>query len=65
MKKFIPYEKLSKRKQRELDRERRGSWGEIKPVSRRVESAKRYDRQKAKQEGSDALSSLFFKERTR
>ena len=59
MEKFIPYEKLSKKKQRELARERRGSWGEINPVSRRVESGKRYNRRKAKQVDADALPSLF------
>lgn len=59
MEKFIPYEKLSKKKQRELDRERRGSWGVVNPVSRKVESAKLYNRRKAKQGDPDALPSFY------
>ena len=35
MEKFIPYEKLSKKKQRELDLKRRGSWGGLNPVTRK------------------------------
>ena len=58
MEKFIPYEKLSKKKRRELDRRRRGDWGEIKPVSRKIESGKIYKRKKAKQE-EDSDASLF------
>lgn len=44
MEKFIPYEKLSKKAQRELDRKKRGDWGAVKPVSRREESHKAYKR---------------------
>lgn len=43
--KFVPKEKLSKRKKRELDLKKRGTWGEVNPVSRKVESKKRYNRQ--------------------
>lgn len=46
--KFIPREKLSKKKRRELDNQKRNSWGEIKPVTRRVESRKDYNRQRGK-----------------
>lgn len=46
--KFIPKEKLSKKKRRELDNQKRNSWGEIKPVTRLVESKKRYNRQREK-----------------
>lgn len=40
MKPFIPYEKLSKKKKKELDSARRGSWNGVNPVTRRVESKK-------------------------
>ena len=50
MEKFIPYEKLSKKKKRELDKARRGTWGELRPVTRRTQSAKVYDRNKARKE---------------
>ena len=43
--KFVPREKLSKRRRRALDRERRAGWG-FSPVTRRVESKKAYDRKR-------------------
>ena len=48
MEKYIPYEKLSKKKQRELDAKRRGSWGSINPVTRKPKNPKAYDRQKVR-----------------
>ena len=48
MEKFVPYEKLSKKKRRALDRQKRNDWGDCKPVSRRIESGKIYKRKKAK-----------------
>lgn len=59
MQKFVPYEKLSKKKQRELDAVRRGSWGNLNPVSRKVESAKKYDRKKARKWKDDSMTVLF------
>ncbi len=47
MEKFIPYEKLSKKKKRALDAIRRGTWGAIKPVTRKPENSKAYNRKKA------------------
>lgn len=44
MKKFVPYEKLSKSKKRELDRQKRVTWGNVNPVTRKVESKKHYKR---------------------
>ena len=48
MEKFIPYEKLSKKEKRKLDAKRRGSWGEISPVTRKPENPKAYRRQQAR-----------------
>ena len=48
MDKFTPYEKLSKKKQRELDRTKRGTWGAINPVTRKPANPKAYNRQKAR-----------------
>ena len=61
MEKFIPYEKLSKKKKRELDRQRRGSWGVCSPVTRRPENPKAYNRQKTRQwsRGSRGVSFVF------
>ena len=47
MERFIPYEKLSKKKQRELDLKKRGSWGGLNPVTRKPLNPKAYDRRKA------------------
>ena len=46
MKKYVPYEKLSKKKRRQLDQIRRGTWGEINPVTRKSENPKAYNRRK-------------------
>ena len=47
MEKFIPFEKLSKKKQRELNAIRRKDWNGINPVTRKTENPKAYNRKKA------------------
>ncbi len=63
-KKFIPFEKLQKKKQREIMAAKRGSWGDINPVTRKPENPKAYNRKKTdqwlKDERAD-LSFLFFR----
>ena len=44
MEKFIPYEKLSKKKKRELDAKRRGTWGALNPVTRKSPDPRAYNR---------------------
>lgn len=46
--KYIPYEKLSKAKKRELDRKKRNTWNNVKPVTRVHKSAKDYSRKSKK-----------------
>ncbi len=46
MEKFIPYEKLSKKKRRELDAARRGSWGGVNPITKKPQNSKAYNRRK-------------------
>ena len=58
MEKFIPYEKLSKKRKRALDAARRGSWGGLSPVTRRPENPKAYKRKKARIE--DELDRAFY-----
>ncbi len=48
MEKFIPYEKLSKKEKRKLDRSRRSSWGELNPVTRKPANSRAYNRSKAR-----------------
>ena len=45
MEKFVSYEKLSKKKKRELDAARRTTW-DISPVTRKPENPKAYKRKK-------------------
>ena len=49
MEKFIPHEKLSKKKKRELAATRRVRW-ERSPVTRRPANPRAYDRKKARKE---------------
>ena len=60
MEKFTPYEKLSKKKKRELDAGRRTVWA-ISPVTRRPDNPKVYNRKKAQKREDDSASvfSLF------
>ena len=65
MDKFVPYEKLSKKKKRQLDAEKRGSWYGLNPTTRKPKNPKAYDRKKARcrrDDSSNVLSSfqLFF-----
>jgi hypothetical protein len=45
--KHISYDKLSKKKQRQIDRLKRGTWYGVNPVTRAPKSSKAYDRRKA------------------
>ena len=47
MEKFIPYEKLSKKKQRELNAMKRVTWGSFNPVTRKPANPKAYNRRTA------------------
>ena len=47
MKQMIPYQKLQKKKQRELNTKRRSTWGNVVPVTNSPTSKKVYNRKKA------------------
>lgn len=57
MEKYVPYEKLSKKQQKAINAQKRGSWGGINPVTRKPEHSKAYNRQKAKKWKFDSDSS--------
>ena len=59
MGKFIPYEKLSKKKKREFDRKRRVEWS-MNPVTRRPENPKAYKRRKARLWDDSSSGSFVF-----
>ena len=46
MSRFIPYQKLQKKQQRAIDREKRGSWGEVQPITRCPARSDAYNRSK-------------------
>lgn len=59
MEKFIPYEKLSKKQQRERNKKHRVTWG-FSPVTRNTQNPKAYNRQKARKWNPDDFQSVPF-----
>lgn len=60
MEKFVPYEKLSKKKKRELDLKKRKTWGNVNPITRRSANPKAYNRQKARKIDDDFTGLYSF-----
>lgn len=60
MEKHVCYDKLTKKKQREIDGRKRGTWYGISPVTRRPESSKAYNRRKAQDWKKDSGLALFL-----
>ena len=60
MKAFVPYEKMSKKQKKEIDRARRAGWGEIVPVTKKIESAKMYNRKKHQRGEFDSGAGVFL-----
>lgn len=48
MKPFVPLEKQSKKQQRAYHLARRGSWGEVNPVTRKPPNPKAYRRKQSR-----------------
>ena len=46
MNKYVPYEKMSKKQKREVDRAKRTTWGAFSPVTRRAPPIRAYHRAK-------------------
>ncbi len=63
MEKLIPFKKLSKKEQKKLNAAKRGSWGALKPVTRKPENPKAYNRRKARNASPDCwdgVTGSFF-----
>jgi hypothetical protein len=60
MEKFIPFEKLSKKKQRAMAARKRGTWGGLNPVTRRTENPKAYNRKKARKWSETSMTVSSF-----
>ncbi len=59
MEKYVPFEKLSKKKQKERNAQQRGSWYGINPVTRKAKNGKAYDRKKARKWSEDLPDRAF------
>ena len=59
MRKFVPYEKLSKKQKKEIDRMSRTTWGELNPVTRKAEKSTVYNRNKHRRWLEDADGGAF------
>lgn len=51
MGKYISYEKMSKKQQKLVNASKRGSWGNVKPITKVKASAKVYNRKKQNSQG--------------
>ena len=63
MEKFVPYEKLSRKKQKEWNARQRRSWGDVNPVTRKSTNPAAYDRNAEKRKArkwSDDSSPVSF-----
>ena len=50
MPKYIPVDKMSKKERREYYSSKRGSWGDINPVTRKPDNPLAYNRKQMKRE---------------
>ena len=60
MEKMIAYEKLSKKKKRELNAAKRNTWGALRPVTRKPAYSGAYDRCKTRKRFDDDSFPCFF-----
>ena len=62
MEKYISYEKMSKKQQKLVNASKRGSWGNVKPITKVKTSAKVYNRKKQNSQdyGYSFGGSAFF-----
>ncbi|HCS74241.1 MAG TPA: hypothetical protein DIW17_10240 [Clostridiales bacterium] len=61
MEKMIPHKKLQKKKQKEIAAKKRGSWGDINPITRKKPNSKAYNRKKAGRWNEKSNQDLPFK----
>ncbi len=61
MKDNIPYAKRSKRERQMIDRRQRGDWNGVRPVTRKIESAKVYNRKKLRRTLDDGVGVFLWR----
>ena len=59
MKQFVAYEKLSKKQKREIDQAKRATWNGVVPVTKKIESAKIYNRKKHQRRDWESGAGVF------
>lgn len=59
MEKFIPFEKMSKKKQKEINQKKRTSWNGLNPVTRKSKNLKAYNRKRVLKWNDDSFQDLF------
>ena len=62
MRKEIPYEKCSKKQQRQINAAKRNTWGSLKPITRTPPNSRAYNRKRTqdwKKELPDPASFVF------
>ena len=52
---FVPYEKLSKKKKKEINTKKRKTWNGLNPITRKPEKPRAYNRSKEKRRGREFL----------
>jgi hypothetical protein len=60
MRKTVSYSKLSKKKKREQNKLHRGTWGGIRPTTRKKENAKAYNRKENRRRTDDPNGGFPF-----
>lgn len=60
MQKFVPYEKLSKKKKKEFNQLKRNEWGQLNPVTRKADNPKAYKRKKFHFDPSIDQAEFFY-----
>ena len=61
MEKFVPFEKLSKKQQKQLNKSRRHLW-DFSPITKCTKNAKAYNRKKLRAKNQD--TEFFFEQST-
>lgn len=60
MEKFIPYEKMSKKKKKEINQKKRSTWNGLNPITRKSKNLKIYNRKKVLKWNDETFQDIYF-----
>lgn len=60
MEKFIPYEKMSKKRRKEFNQKKRNTWNGFNPITRKSKNSKIYNRKKVLKWNDDTFQDFCF-----